>query len=43
MALIRHVANCDFNHNFEHGNATTAKMSLSMFCQCVAKHVVKQE
>ena len=25
MALMRPVANCDFNHNFEHGNATTAK------------------
>ena len=24
------VANCDFNHHFEHGNATTAKVQLSM-------------
>ena len=22
----RPAANCDFNHNFEHGNATTAKV-----------------
>ena len=26
IALIRPVANCDFNHNVGHGNATTAKV-----------------
>ena len=24
MALMKPVDNCDFNHNFEHGNATTS-------------------
>ena len=31
MALVRPVANCDFNHNFEHGSASTSKVSPTMF------------
>ena len=46
MALMRPVAKCDFNHNVEHGNATTAKVQLTCyktgiitsddFCWCVS-------
>ena len=31
MALMRPVANCDFNNNFEHGSASTAKVSPTIF------------
>ena len=31
MALMKSVANCDFNHNVEHGSASTAKVSPTMF------------
>ena len=31
MTLMRPVANSDFNHNFEHGSASTANVSPTMF------------
>ena len=46
MGLMRPVANCDFNHNAEHGSGTTANVYLPCsktgiitsddFCRCVS-------
>ena len=46
MGLMRPVANCDCNHNAEHGSATTANVYLPCsktgiitsddFCRCVS-------
>ena len=32
MAIMRLVANCDFNHTFEHGNATTDRYLYASNC-----------